>query len=181
MEPSARMKHARLSLIWFLFIGNSRKNGKRYILLVKDKWYREVNFKLGLWKGSRKCWCKRDKVLGLKILFLFSTEWQKSYPYQLIVLLDIVIINLKVLIFLQYKKVNTFVFVYCKHFWNKMELMDVYVFSLWFHGLLYFSWMEPSARLIQARVVSSIPRHERGSNTFFHEIWIRNFHYQMWS
>ena len=29
-----------------------------------------------------------------------------------------------------------------KHFWNSMETMDVYVINLWFHGLLYFSWME---------------------------------------
>jgi len=33
-----------------------------------------------------------------------------------------------------------------------MEIMDVYVFSLWFRGLLYFSWMTPSLRMIHARL-----------------------------
>ena len=44
MESSARMIHARLSLIWYLFSGNSRNKWEKYTLLVKDKWYREVNF-----------------------------------------------------------------------------------------------------------------------------------------
>ena len=34
-----------------------------------------------------------------------------------------------------------------------MEIMDVYVFNLCFKGLLYFSWMEPSAGMIQARLL----------------------------
>ena len=37
MEPSARLRHARLSLILYLFSGHSRKNGKGYTLLIKDK------------------------------------------------------------------------------------------------------------------------------------------------
>jgi len=42
MEPSARMIHALLSFISYLFSGNSQKRN-RYTSLVKDKWYREVN------------------------------------------------------------------------------------------------------------------------------------------
>jgi len=33
-----------------------------------------------------------------------------------------------------------------------MDIMDVYVFSLWLHGLLYFSWMELSVRMIHTHL-----------------------------
>jgi hypothetical protein len=33
-----------------------------------------------------------------------------------------------------------------------MEIMDVYVFNLCFDWLLYFSWIEPRAKMIHARL-----------------------------
>jgi len=51
-----------------------------------------------------------------------------------------------------------------------MEIVDVYVFNLCFHGLLCFSWMEPSARMIHARlslimlILAEI--HKNGNGTY---------------
>jgi hypothetical protein len=51
-------------------------------------------------------------------------------------------------IFLQYKK-GKYIVNISQIRWN---YMDVYVFNLYFHGLLYFSWMESSVRMIDSHL-----------------------------
>jgi hypothetical protein len=62
------------------------KNGCTWLAAASDKIYQWKGVTvIHLWQNhgycesnrSRKCWYKSEKVLGLKILFWFSTEWQK--------------------------------------------------------------------------------------------------------
>ena len=74
MEPSARIKHARLSLIWYLFSGNSRKiNGTRYTLFVIDKTRSpEAQSADDINEVRFLSFCKRNNIISLGLeLFHF--------------------------------------------------------------------------------------------------------------
>ena len=87
------------------------------------------------------------KIWWMKMLFKFFTKWISSRRGRdrMVVRFTTTYANsayhsffpLPIPTFLN----SVIIFLQCKHFWNKMKIMNIYVFSLWFHGLLYCSWI----------------------------------------